>query len=318
MALTILKVGRFDLLPQLRSELEKRGEFIDEVKLHKSERAAVRQRTDIVLASGGTIFGKADFESTPNLKAIVCFSVGYDGIDVFEAIARQVFITHTPDVLNDDVANTAIMLMLNCTREFKANQEYIEQGHWGKSAPYPLTTSVGHKKLGIAGLGRIGKEIATRAQAFKMEIGYYGRHQQAEVNYQYFPSLLELSQWCDILMIAMPASADNQHCINKDILIALGKHGYLVNIARGSLVNTNDLIECLQNHVIAGAALDVFEHEPNVPDELMNLPNVALQPHIASATNETRSAMAQLVLDNLDAILAQKSAITPVPGTRKK
>lgn len=318
MALTILKVGKFDMLPYLEQELKARGDYYVDNKLSDEQRAQIRAKTDIVVASGGSQFKAPDFDSTPNLKAIVCFSVGYDGIDINEAIKRNIFVTHTPNVLNDDVANTALMLMLNCTREFKACQDYIEQDKWGKSAPYPLTTSIGHKKLGIAGLGRIGKEIAARASAFKMDIGYYGRHKQDDVAYPYFSSLKDLATWSDILMLVMPATSDNKHCINKEILSALGPQGYLVNVARGSIVDTQDLIFCLQNHLIAGAALDVYENEPHVPSELMKLPNVALQPHIGSATKETRKAMAQLVIDNLDNILAGKEVITPVPGTRGK
>ena len=318
MALTILKVGRFDMLPYLEQELKARGDYYVDTKLTDTQRAQIRAKTDIVVASGGSQFQAEDFDSAPNLKAIVCFSVGYDGINVEEAIKRNIFVTHTPNVLNDDVANTALMLMLNCTREFKANQDYIEQGKWGKAAPYPLTTSIGHKKLGIAGFGRIGKEIAARAAAFKMEIGYFGRHQQEGVAYPYFSSLKDLATWADVLMLAMPASSENKHCVNKEILTALGAEGYLVNIARGSIVNTEDLIYCLQNKIIAGAALDAYENEPDVPSELMGLPNVALQPHIGSATHETRTAMAQLVIDNLDAILQGRQVITPVPGTRTK
>lgn len=316
MAITILKVGRFDMLPYLEQELKARGNYYVDHHLDEATRAEIRKKTDIVVASGGTQFQRHDFESTPNLKAIVCFSVGYDGIDIKEAIERHIFVCHTPDVLNDEVANTALMLMLNCTREFKANQDYIEQGKWGSCAPYPLTTSISHKKLGIAGLGRIGKEIAARAQAFKMEIGYHGRNRQSNVNYPYFASLKELASWCDVLMLAMPATSDNKHSVNQEVLSALGPHGYLVNIARGSIVNTKDLIYCLKNNIIAGAALDVYENEPQVPEELYNLPNVALQPHIASATYETRMAMANLVINNLDAILNGKQVLTPVPATR--
>ena len=150
-----------------------------------------------------------------------------------------------------------------------------------------------------------------------MEIGYYGRHQQADVDYHYFGSLQDLATWCDVLLLAMPASPDNFHCVDRTILTALGSQGYLVNIARGSIVNTADLIWALDHQIIAGAGLDVFEQEPNVPEGLQHRSNVSLLPHQGSATKETRQAMANLVIANLDAILQGKEVLTPVPGTRK-
>lgn len=316
MALTLLKVGSFDMLPYLKEELMKRGNFYVDRDLDEAERARIRAKTDYVIASGGSKFDKEDFASTPNLKGIVCFSVGYDRIDVAEAVKRNIFVTHTPDVLNDDVANTAMMLMLDCTRRSKAGHEHIDSGTWAQRKPFPLTTSINSKKLGIAGLGRIGKEIAVRAAAFKMEIGYYGRAKQSAVPYQYFDNLKDMATWCDVLMIAMPATKDNFHCINQDILEALGKDGYLINIARGSIVNTEDLVAALKSSTIAGAGLDVYEVEPCAPEGLMHLDNVALQPHAGSATQETRKAMADLVLQNLNAMIANQEVITPVPFTR--
>lgn len=316
MGLTLLKVGAFDMPSYLEEELKKRGELFVDSKLDEAQRAEVRAKTDFVIASGISKFTPSDYETTPNLKGIVCFSVGYDQIDVNAAISRNIFFTHTPDVLNDDVANTAMMLLLDCTREAKFAQEHIENRLWVAKKPFPLTTSIGHKKMGIAGLGRIGKEIATRALAFKMEIGYYGRHEQKDVPYRYFANLKDMAAWSDVLMLAMPATADNRHCVKKEILEALGKDGYLINIARGSIVNTEDLVEAIKNHTIAGAGLDVYETEPCAPEGLMGLPNVALQPHAASGTHETRKAMADLVLQNLDAIIAGQKVITPVPGTR--
>ncbi len=318
MALTIIKLGHFPMPDSLLAGLKERGEVYFDADLPEKERKAVRARADYAIGSGGSRFQREDFESCPNLKGIICFSVGYDGIDVSEAINRNVILTHTPDVLSDDVANTAMMLMLNCTRQFKAAQEYVEAGNWGKTEDFPLTTSIGEKKLGIAGLGRIGKEIAARSAAFKMEIGYYGRHQHDDVDYQYFNNIKDLAAWCDILMLIMPASPENKHCVNMDVLKALGKDGFLVNVARGSIVATDDLITALDQGVIKGAALDVFEQEPNVPGALMHRPNVALLPHLGSATNETRQKMANLVLQNLDAAINGVPLITPVPGTRKQ
>ena len=178
MSEVILKVGAFPLSDELKQAMEERGEFYIEDELSPEERAKVRQRTTIVLGSGGTQFKEADFATCPHLKGIVCYSVGYDGIDVPAVIKHNVFLTHTPDVLSNEVADTAMMLLLNCTRQAKSAQEYIENGQWGHAEPFPLTTSIEQKKIGIAGLGRIGKAIAQRAEAFNMRIGYYGRRLQ--------------------------------------------------------------------------------------------------------------------------------------------
>lgn len=317
MSEVILKVGKFPMTDELHQAMLERGEFLIDSELSDSERAAVRQRVTMVLGSGGSQFTAEDFDSCPKLKGIVCFSVGYDKIDIPAAIEHNVFVTHTPDVLSYEVANTAMMLMLDCTRQAKAAQEYIEAGQWGKAAPFPLATSLQNKKLGIAGLGRIGKAIAKRAEAFDMEIGYYGRHQHADVSYPFFGNLKQMATWCDILLLIMPATKDNQHCVNLEVLKALGPQGYLINVGRGSLVDTADLITALDQKLIAGAGLDVFENEPHVPNELMHRPNVALLPHLGSATNETRHQMMELVVKNFDAIVSGKEALTPVVGTRK-
>ena len=318
MAQTILKVGNFPLPDELFVELRKRADFYDENTLSATERLETRANTDIVLGSGGTVFQEADFATCPRLKGIVCYSVGYDGIDVAAAVKRNIFVTYAPDTLNDEVANTAMMLLLCCTRQAKDAQEYIEQGKWLHGPAYPLTTSIDGKKMGIAGLGRIGKAIATRAKAFNMEVGYYGRQQQAEVAYPYFASLKDLAAWCDVLMLVMPASAENTHCVNAEVLAALGSQGFVINVGRGSLIDTEALITALETGQIAGAGLDVFEHEPEVPAALQHLPNVALLPHLGSATIETRARMTKLVLRNVDAQLQGKPVITPVPGTRKQ
>lgn len=318
MALTILKVGNFDMMDELVAELKARGDFFELSKLQEPEKSAIMAKTDIVVASGGSIMHHAEFEAMPQLKGIVCFSVGFDGIDLNEANQRNIFVTNTPDVLNEEVANTAMLLLLACTRQFKAAQEFIENGSWEKQQSFPLTYSIEGKRLGIAGLGRIGKAIARRAAVFNMEIGYYGRHQQSGVDYPYFSSIKDLAQWCDCLMLIMPASPENQHCVNLEVLEALGKEGYLINVARGSQVKTDDLIYALDHQLIAGAALDVFEAEPNVPHEFFKRHNVALMPHLGSATVDTRMNMGNLGLANLDAILQGQPVKTPVPGTRTK
>lgn len=313
MSLTILKVGRFPMPEELKQSLMQYGELFVDSALSDEERVKVRERTSIIVASGSSEFTYDDYKTTPNLKAIVCFSVGYDKINIQGAIDNGVIVTHTPNVLNDDVANTALMLTLATTRELVNHHNYVENGEWGKS-PIGTTVSIGGKKMGIVGLGRIGKEIATRAAAFKMTIGYHGRHKQ-DVPYEYFDNLLDLAKWADVLMLACPASSENYHMINDEVLAALGPQGYLINIARGSIVDTEALIRALDAKTIAGAGLDVYEHEPKVEDELKHRVNVVLLPHAGSATNETRKAMGDLVMENLKLILDGKDPKTPVPGT---
>ena len=243
------------------------------------------------------------------------YGVGYDGIDVNEAIKRNIFISHTPNVLNDDVANTAVALLMNTTRQMIEAQKFIERKDWENGAVMPLGVSFTGLKVGIAGLGRIGKEIAARLEAFKCDIAYFA-HGKKDVSYKFFASLSDMASWCDALIIAMPSTKETFHCVNEEILQKLGPNGFLVNIARGALVDTDALIKALDNKIIAGAGLDVFEQEPKVPQELFNRPNVVLTPHIGSATTYTRMEMAKLVLANIDAFIAGKNLITKVPGTR--
>lgn len=314
MSYTLLKVGRFPMPEKLKSSLLAFGDFYVDHELSETERAEVRARADIVVASGGSEFTRKDFESTPNLKAVVCFSVGYDKIDVAAAIDHGVIVTNTPQVLDDDVANTAMMLLLSTTRRLYATQKYVQEGQWGKK-PLSLTDSITKKNLGIVGLGRIGHEIAARASACKMNIAYYGHRRKTDVAYDFYENLMDLAKWADVLMISCPASDETYHMIDAKVLEALGPTGYLINIARGSIVNTKDLIHALDNNIIAGAGLDVFEHEPNIEVELLNRDNVALLPHVGSATHETRAQMASLVIQNIEQILKGGTPLTPLPGT---
>ena len=310
----ILKLTTAALPAFLTEELKKRGTFAVRSELSPEELEEAYEKTDIFLVSGGTKVPAEDYEKFKNLKMIADFGVGYDGIDINAANAHNIFVSHTPNVLNDDVADAAIALLLNTARRMVEAQKFIERGQW-EQGPMPLCTSLTGLKVGIAGLGRIGKEIATRAKAFKSEIAYYARHQQ-DVPYTYFNNLKDLASWCDALIIAMPASKETFHCVNEEILSAIGHKGFVINIARGSLIDTKALIDALQSGQIAGAGLDVFEHEPQVPQELMNLPNVVLTPHIGSGTLRTRTEMAKLVIANVDAFIAGKNLITKVPGTR--
>jgi lactate dehydrogenase-like 2-hydroxyacid dehydrogenase len=260
--------------------------------------AGLKDKVRMLQWSGSIKTGPEIMDALPRLELISCFGVGYDGIDVAAASARKIAVTNTPDVLNDCVADTAIALMLNIMRRYVAADRYVREGKWLK-APQALQTSVHHKKIGIVGLGRIGKTIAKRALGFDMEVAYYGRSKQAGVPFQYFAALADLAKWCDVLVVITPGGAETRNLIDARILDALGPKGFLVNVARGSVVDEPELIKALQAGRIAGAALDVFADEPRVPEAFMSMENVVLAPHVASATVETRRAMGDLVVDNI-------------------
>ena len=250
-----------------------------------------------------------------NLKMVADFGVGYDGFDTAEIIRRGLRFSHTPDVLSEDTADLGLALLLDVTRRVAQGDAFIRRGDWPKKN-FPLGRRLFGKKLGIAGLGRIGSVIAQRSQAFRMEVGYTSRSPK-NVPWQRFPNMKALAQWCDFLIVVIPGSPETHHLVNAEVLDALGPQGYLVNIARGALVDTDALIKALKEHRIAGAALDVFEHEPHVEEGLIALDNVVLTPHQGSATVETRADMADLVMRNIQKALSGQAVITPVPGTRK-
>ncbi|MBC8792389.1 MAG: 2-hydroxyacid dehydrogenase [Tagaea sp. CACIAM 22H2] len=266
--------------------------------------------TRFVAASGGWVPAEV-FQALPKLEIVSCFGVGYDGVDIAAAKAAKVPVTNTPDVLNDCVADTTMGLVLGAMRKLPQADRFVRDGSWLKGGQ-ALTTSVHHKKMGIAGLGRIGKTIAKRAQGFDMEIAYYGRSKQADVPFKYFADIADMAAWCDVLVVITPGGAATRNMIDSRVLKALGPKGYLVNISRGSVVDEPALIEALKTGAIAGAGLDVFADEPRVPEALLALDNVALAPHVGSATNETRDAMGNLVVDNLIAVKNGKKPLTPV------
>lgn len=239
----------------------------------------------------------------PQLRVISIFGVGLDAVDLDAARARGIAVGYTPDVLNDCVADTAMLLLLDVARSGSASDRFVRRGDWRKGT-FPLTTSVSHKRLGILGLGRIGRAIAHRAAGFDLEIRYHNRRPLTDVPYGYVPSALELALWADFLVVASAGGVQTRGMVSAEILDALGPEGFLVNIARGSVVDEQALVKALVQERIAGAGLDVYEDEPNVPPALFALDNVVLLPHVASATRETRQAMADLVLDNLVSFFA--------------
>jgi lactate dehydrogenase-like 2-hydroxyacid dehydrogenase len=249
----------------------------------------------------------------PNLEIVSSFGVGYDHVDAKWAGEQGIVVTNTPDVLTEEVADTALGLLLCTVREFPQAERYVRAGKWTK-AYYPLTkASLRDRTVGIVGLGRIGKAIAKRAEAFDMSIAYTARTARPDAGYRYLPSAAALAAEVDFLVVITPGGAGTRKLIDASVLEALGPRGYLVNVARGSVVDETALVQALQNGTIAGAGLDVFEQEPNVPAALCALDNVVLTPHIGSATQETRQAMSDLAFGNLEAHFAGRPLLTPVP-----
>jgi hydroxypyruvate reductase len=252
-------------------------------------------------------------DALPNLKAITHFGVGYDTVDVAAAAKRGIAVSNTPDVLNDCVADLAMGLLIDTARAMSASERFVRRGDWLKGQ-FPLTTRVSGKRLGIVGLGRIGRTIAKRASGFDMDVRYHSRRPAEGVAFVHEPSLVKLAQWSDFLMIVVSGGASTRHLISKEIIDALGPKGYLVNVSRGSVVDEAALLDALSQRRIAGAGLDVFEDEPRVPEAFMKLDNAVLLPHMASGTHETRQAMADLVLANLEAWFTTGRLVTPVPA----
>ena len=268
-------------------------------------------RIDAIASSGRNGVNAALVDACPNLKLIAHFGVGYDNVDVEHARKKSVVVSNTPDVLTDCVADLAIAMLIDAARGISAGDRYVRAGRWPKG-PMPLATKVTGKRLGVVGLGRIGRAIAARAEGFDMEIRYHNRRQSPDAPYAYEHSLLALARWCDFLVVATAGGEATRGLISAAVIEALGTKGFLVNIARGSVVDEPALIAALAAKRIAGAALDVFADEPRVPEALLALDNVVLTPHIASATTDTRAAMGQLVLDNVESFFRDGRALTPV------
>lgn len=247
----------------------------------------------------------------PNLKIIAQFGAGYDNIDLAAAKARGIAVTNTPDVLTDDTADLAMQLLLNVARRGIAGDRFVREGLWKKGA-FPLSTSLSGKVAGIYGMGKIGQAIARRAAGHNMKIIYCSRSPKSDIPYDYYGKLNALAEACDFLVLACSGGPETRHAADRTILRALGPQGYLINIARGSVVKEDDLIAALEAGEIAGAGLDVFANEPDVPAELLKHESVVLSPHVGSATRETRSLMGRLVVENLNAFFEGKPLLTPV------
>ena len=308
------------LLPALEARL---AEHFDVQRLHEAA-----DRKAWLAAHGGEVVGLVTsaavganaelIAALPKLRVISSFGVGLDKLDLAAAAQRGIAVGYTPDVLNDCVADTAFGLMLDAARGFSAADRYVRRGAWRgagtpASAPFPLGRKVSGGKLGIVGLGRIGSTVARRASGFEMTVRYHNRRPVADVPWGYEPSLRALAEWADYLVVIAAGGAETRHLIDEAVLNALGPRGFLVKVARGSVVDESALVRALTETRIAGAGLDVFENEPEVPEALFALDNVVLLPHIASATQETRQAMADRVFDNLDSFFRDGRLISPAP-----
>ena len=265
-----------------------------------------------VVTSGRSGVDADLMRALPRLGAVVNFGVGYDTTDVDAAAELGIGVSNTPDVLTDCVADTAVGLMIDTLRQFSAADRYVRAGRWTGTSNYPLTRQVSQSRVGIIGLGRIGTAIAKRLSAFGCTISYHNRHVVDDSPYEYVSSPAELARNVDVLIVAAAGGSGSRQLVSREVLDALGADGYLINIARGSVVDEDALVEALTAGRLAGAGLDVFADEPNVPEALLSLDNVVLLPHVGSGTVQTRAAMEQLTLRNLDEFLRSGRLVTPV------
>jgi lactate dehydrogenase-like 2-hydroxyacid dehydrogenase len=266
----------------------------------------------IAVSGGHTRIDAAFVERLPKLEIVSSFGVGYDHIDAAALAKRGIVVTHTPDVLTGEVADLALGLLIATVRQLPQVDRYLRAGKW-LERPYPLTATLRGRKVGILGLGRIGKAIARRLEACDLEIEYHGRKPQSDVRYRYHSTLLGLAQSCDVLMVVASGGAETRHIVNQDVLEALGPDGIVINVGRGTVIDEAALVAALRDKKILSAGLDVFEDEPRVPAELIAMEHVVLLPHVGSASVHTRNAMGQLVVDNLVSWFGGKGAVTPVP-----
>jgi len=264
-----------------------------------------------IRAHAGAGVGADLMDRLPNLEIIASFGVGYDSIDIAAARARNIRVTNTPDVLNDAVAELTIGLMVALARRIPQADRFVRAGQW-PAGGFGLFSELTGKTLGILGLGRIGREIAVRAQAMKMRVVYHGRREQPNQPYAYYADLEAMARDSDWLVVIAPGGKGTERIVSRRVLEALGPRGRIVNMARGTLIDEAAMVELLQNGGLGGAALDVFEREPLVPEALFGLDNVVLSPHQGSATNQTRDAMGALLVANLDRHFAGEPLISAV------
>lgn len=282
--------------------------------IHKLAEGAYPADAITHIATNGHDGVPADVMATcANLKMVSCYGVGYDAIDTTAAANRGILVTHTPNVLNAEVASTAILLMLASFRNFLHDEAHARSGAWEQGGA-PLSRSADNRRVGILGLGRIGQAIADKLEAFDAEIHYHSRTRK-EVPYTYHASLTDMAKAVEVLICITPGGPSTHRIVNAEVMDALGPEGTLINVSRGSVVDEPAMVQALQDGRLGYAALDVFEAEPKIPDALKTMSNVVLLPHVGSATVETRAAMGGLVVDNLIEHLSSGKVLTPVPET---
>ena len=267
-----------------------------------------------MVTAGSTPLRGDMMDRLPKLGAIVCYGTGYDGVDLDAAAQRNIAVGHSPGANAASVADIAVILMLAATRRLLAADNYVRSGDWAAAKPSPMMRpqpGMPGRKVGVYGMGEIGRKIAARVAAFEAEVGYFSRSRH-DVPHQYFPTLEALADWCSVLMVAVRAGADTHHVVNADILKRLGEDGCVVNIARGSVIDQAALVQALADKTIASAGLDVYAKEPHVPDALTAFPNVALTPHIGGHTLESHVAMQDCVIANLTTFFEGKPLAYPV------
>jgi lactate dehydrogenase-like 2-hydroxyacid dehydrogenase len=276
--------------------------------------AEVGPRIHGIAAGGHLMINAALTDRMPALEIIANFGVGYDRIDAHHAASKGLIVTNTPDVLNEEVADLTLGLLLCTVRNLPQGDRFVRKGCWA-SSNFPLSSSLQQRTVGIVGLGRIGKAIAKRLDAFGVTVVYYGRSEQKDVQRRYYASLAKMAHDVDTIIVCAPGGKETENLVNAAVLEALGPNGILINVARGSLVDEPELIAALKKGTILAAGLDVFADEPRVPAELIALQNVVLLPHVGSASHLTRDAMGQLLADNLISWFEGRGPITPVPET---
>ncbi|MDB5906342.1 MAG: hydroxyacid dehydrogenase [Massilia sp.] len=304
----LLQIGKFPPLAQDIIDTEFRCHSLEALEQDQALRTSVRA----LITRSNCVVPAEVIERLPRLGIIATCGVGYDLIPIELAARRQVIVTNTPDVLNAAVAELCVGLLFALLRQIPQGDRFTRSGAW-RHAAFPLGVSLAGKRVGIVGLGRIGKEVARRLEPFGVTLAYCGRTDQ-RLAWRFEPDLHQLARDSDILILASPGGRATEHMIGASVLDALGPQGYLINIARGSVVNQQQLIEALERGAIGGAALDVFDAEPDIDPRLFELDNVVLSPHVGSATGETRIAMARLTLDNLHRFFEDGTALTPVPA----
>ncbi|MFT4962026.1 MAG: lactate dehydrogenase-like 2-hydroxyacid dehydrogenase [Paracoccaceae bacterium] len=291
-----------DFTPHLLGEIDDLAAFL----------AKTGPSVEYVMTNGHAGLRADIMDNLPNLKVISSYGVGYDAIDTDACAARGIVVTHTPGVLNDEVANTAIMLWLAASRRLVQADNYLRAGRWLAEGAYPLTRSVQDRTVGILGLGRIGQAIADRLGVFNATIVYHSRTKK-DIAYRYYDDLTAMAADCDVLICITPGGEETRGIVNTEVMNALGSEGILINVARGSVVDEPAMVSALQDGRLGGAGLDVFDKEPVVPEALFAMDNVVLQPHVASGTVETRQAMGDLTCDNLIQFKTDGTTVSAVP-----